>query len=117
MIDNSVIGRSIRNSRNKKKLSQVELAKALNIASKYLSEIERGVGTPSLDLLLRIAVELNIHPGELFGDFEFMSQIKHPELMLKLDEIYQDIPKKYHEDILTMNRKMAKFISSDPRDK
>jgi len=113
MIDSSVIGRSIRNSRNKKKLSQVELAKTLNIASKYLSEIERGVGTPSVDLLLRIADELDIHPGELFGDYELMSQIKHPELILKLDEIYQDIPKKYHEDIVVMNKKMAKFISSD----
>jgi len=115
MIDNAVIGRGIRNFRNKKKLSQVELAKSLNIASKYLSEIERGVGTPSLDLLLRIAVELDIHPGELFGDYELMSQIKQPELMLKLDEIYQEIPKKYHEDIVIMNRKMAKFINSDPK--
>ncbi len=115
MIDVAVIGQSIKRSRRKKKLSQVELAKTLEISNKYLSEIERGIGTPSVDLLLRIAVELDIHPGELFGDFEFTSQIKHPELMLKLDEIYQDIPKQYHEDIVTMNRTMAKFIISDPK--
>nr|WP_309098456.1 helix-turn-helix transcriptional regulator [Fredinandcohnia onubensis] len=115
MIDVAVIGQSIQRSRKKKKLSQVELAKTLEITDKYLSDIERGVGTPSVDLLLRIAVELDVHPGELFGDYELMSQINQPELMLKLDEIYQDIPKKYHEDIVTMNKKMAKFIISDPK--
>ena len=45
MIDVSVIGQSIQRSRRKKKLSQVELAKTLEITDKYLSEIERGVGT------------------------------------------------------------------------
>ncbi|WP_077619773.1 helix-turn-helix domain-containing protein [Bacillus sinesaloumensis] len=115
MIDNSVVGQYIRRFRKRKGLSQVELAKSLDITSKYLSEIERGIKQPSLRLLERISVELNLNPGELYGDYQKISLFKQPDLMIKLDEIYQDVPKEFHEDILIMNRKMVKLINSESK--
>ncbi|MEH7236397.1 helix-turn-helix domain-containing protein [Bacillus sp. JJ1562] len=116
MIDKA-IGQSIRRLRKSRKLTQVGLAELLDITPEYLSEVERGESLPSVNLLQSIWVKLNSNPGELFGDYDLISHLNNPELMLKLDEIHQDIPKKFHEDILIMNRRMVKLINSDPKKK
>lgn len=41
-------------------LKQVELAQKLGISKSHLSEIEKGVKTPSLDLIERYAVAFNL---------------------------------------------------------
>jgi putative transcriptional regulator len=45
--------------------SQTELASKLGVSKNHISEIERGKRMPSPYLLVRIADELNICPGDL----------------------------------------------------
>ncbi len=57
---------NIKKYRNKKNLSQVQLAMKCSLSSEYLSEIERGKRAPSLKRLLMIAEALGIEPHILF---------------------------------------------------
>ena len=57
---------NIKKYRNKKNLSQVQLAMKCSLSSEYLSEIERGKRAPSLKRLLMIAEALEIEPHILF---------------------------------------------------
>ncbi|MBQ6297250.1 MAG: helix-turn-helix transcriptional regulator [Selenomonadaceae bacterium] len=49
-------------------MTQIELAEALNISSNYLSQVERGCKSFSLDKLLELAAVLEIDEKE-FLDF------------------------------------------------
>nr|DAY51140.1 MAG TPA: Helix-turn-helix XRE-family like protein [Caudoviricetes sp.] len=57
----------IKNARNKKKITQRELAKKLNVSQSYMSKIEnRKTKTISVDLILNLSSILEIDPVELF---------------------------------------------------
>lgn len=61
------LGRRIRILREDLLLSQDQLAKALGLSQRYISELERGTKTPSLDTLVRIAhIGLRIPIADLF---------------------------------------------------
>lgn len=53
---------------NEEDMTQIELAEALNISSNYLSQVERGCKSFSLDKLLELAAVLEIDEKE-FLDF------------------------------------------------
>lgn len=50
-MENSMINRALKLLRTYHQLTQVELAGRLEISNSYLSEIEKGVKSPSIDLL------------------------------------------------------------------
>lgn len=52
------IGANARRYRNAAGLSQSELAKVLDVSTQWVSEVERGNGTASLDYLLKLAEAL-----------------------------------------------------------
>ena len=52
------VGASIRSIREKKGMSQVELAEKVNVTQSMLCQIERGTKSPSLPLSTEIAVAL-----------------------------------------------------------
>jgi putative transcriptional regulator len=52
--------------RNKKGMSQTELAKKLGISASYLNRIEKGTKDPSLRLAVRIAHALDVKLDDLF---------------------------------------------------
>lgn len=52
------VGASIRSIREKKGMSQVELAEKVNVTQSMLCQIERGTKTPSLPLSAEIAAAL-----------------------------------------------------------
>lgn len=57
----------IKNARNKKKITQLELANTLNVSQSYMSKIEnRKTKTISIDLLLTLSSILEIDPVDLF---------------------------------------------------
>lgn len=57
----------IKNARNKKKITQLELANVLNVSQSYMSKIEnRKTKTISIDLLLTLSSILEIDPVDLF---------------------------------------------------
>lgn len=54
--------------RNKRGMTQTELADACGISQKSISAIEVGRRRPSLEVLIRLAKALNVTVDELIGD-------------------------------------------------
>lgn len=68
-----LIGLNINYCRRARQLTQVELAEAVGISSNYLSQIERGCKSISLDKLLKISDELGVDVKSLFDFSKFPS--------------------------------------------
>lgn len=54
----SLLGERVRDARNRLGISQEELAFRAEIDRTYVSQIERGIGNPSLMVLLRLSTVL-----------------------------------------------------------
>ncbi len=66
-----VLGRRIKLLREDHGMSQQQLAGQLSLSQRYISELERGTKTPSLDTLVRIAhVGFQVPISELFHDVD-----------------------------------------------
>lgn len=70
------IGVRIKNSRKKRKLTQLELASFLNKTPQAISSWERGLSNPSYEDILRISDFLNISVDHLYGRAEYEVQKK-----------------------------------------
>ncbi|MEH7380461.1 helix-turn-helix transcriptional regulator [Bacillus sp. JJ1533] len=106
-----VIGHNIKRIRRKKKVNQEDLALDLDISSTHLSNLENGRAIPSIPLLERVSEELDISTNELMVNGEIIKSDKNIGLKLSLAEIYEDIPEKYHEEIIKVNMNLANIIS------
>lgn len=60
IIDYKLIGNRIKHSRNEKKITQEQLASDLTLSTFYISKIENGKCTPTLETLALIANYLEI---------------------------------------------------------
>ena len=67
-LDYAKIGHRIKVSRKEENLSQEALAEKCATTSRYLSDIENGKCRPSLDLLARICVALDVSIDSLLYD-------------------------------------------------
>jgi transcriptional regulator with XRE-family HTH domain len=61
-----VFGQRLRELRKKLGLSQEEAAHRARVHVTYLSDLERGMQTPTLDVVNRLAVALRVTLSELF---------------------------------------------------
>ena len=61
-----VVGNNIRLFRQTRRLTQERLAELVNVSSSYIGYLERGIRAPSLDLLVRIGITLEVEPTVLF---------------------------------------------------
>lgn len=59
------LAKNLKFFRKKANLSQIDLCIQINVTEEYISKIERGIRTPSLKRLFKIAEALNIEPYEL----------------------------------------------------
>ncbi len=59
------LAKNVRNLRRCLGLSQEELADGASLDRTYISQIERALGNPSLHTIAKIAVALQVKPGEL----------------------------------------------------
>ncbi len=66
-----VLGTQIKVIRVKKDLSQQEVAAKANITPSYMSRIENGSISTSVEKLYRIAQAMNCQPAELLPEFIF----------------------------------------------
>lgn len=64
----ALIGRNLRHFRNKREMSQEELAHRANIDRTYVSGLERGIRNPSVLVLHRIATALGIKAADLLTE-------------------------------------------------
>jgi transcriptional regulator with XRE-family HTH domain len=63
------IGRIIGDARKSKGISQEELAHRADIDRTYVSQIERGIGNPSLFIVYRVAHALELSLAKLFQQY------------------------------------------------
>ena len=66
-MDQCKIGKFIREMRNKKKMTQQELAEKIGVTDRAISKWENGRGLPDIALLIPLAKELNITVLELLN--------------------------------------------------
>ena len=59
------IGKRVRQIRERKEITQEELALSAGLNRAYIGYIERGERNPSTETLVKIAKALKIHPSEL----------------------------------------------------
>ena len=64
------LGEKIQKFRKSQKISQVQLAFESGLSRQYISYLESGLKSPTIDTLLSIADALNIHIKELL-DFNY----------------------------------------------
>ncbi len=66
MYTKELIGKRIKELRKLKGLSQEQLSEKAEITPNYLSRIERGTENPTLDMLIKLAIALDIDMVEMF---------------------------------------------------
>ena len=67
-MNQKAIGRRIKNAREKKQLTQEQLAELVDLSPMHVSVIERGVKLPKLETLINIANILDVSADELLQD-------------------------------------------------
>jgi transcriptional regulator with XRE-family HTH domain len=58
---------NMRKLREARGLTQTQLAAAIGANQGTISKIERGDGNPTLDVIIRIAAALRVHPSDMFS--------------------------------------------------
>jgi transcriptional regulator with XRE-family HTH domain len=76
------IGLRLKEIRKRRGLSQEALAERAETSPNYLSRMERGTENPTLDMLIKIAVALEVELWELF-DYKHKTNTKELREMLK----------------------------------
>jgi transcriptional regulator with XRE-family HTH domain len=76
-----IFGAALKRWREKRGLTQEGLAQAAGIASSYVSQLERAGKVPSLSIILKLSLALDILPGDLLSDFTKSTMKK-----LRMDE-------------------------------
>lgn len=59
------LGSAIAMHRRAKRLTQEQLAEQLDVSTEWLSQVERGIGLPSLELLTRLGAALQVTTAQL----------------------------------------------------
>ena len=67
-MDNSALGKRIREARLKKKMTQDQLSEKVGVSLYYIGEIERGAKSPSLKMFISIAQALDVSTDSLLRD-------------------------------------------------
>lgn len=76
LVDYEALGKRIRMKRREKRMSQQELAKAVQISASYFGNLERGNRVPSIDTLVAIANSLDVGLDFLLADSLTVSSAK-----------------------------------------
>ena len=80
----ALLGKRIIYLRKKRKMSQLQLSVESEINKNYISDLERGKRNPSLMILNRIAIALNIDMSELLKGIQDYS---YEDIVLKMSSI------------------------------
>ena len=68
--EGEVFGAHLRELRTARGLTQAQLAEKARTSTPFISQLERGLTTPSLGMLLRLAEALNRRPSEMIKVFD-----------------------------------------------
>ena len=71
-----IFGQAMKRWRLKRGLTQEGLAHEAGITTSYASQVENGKKVPSLTVVLKLSIALDLTPGELLSDFTASSMKK-----------------------------------------
>lgn len=103
----NILGKRIKNLREEGELSQLELAKLLNINNSTLSQYEAGNRIPSDDIKIKIAKYFNVSLDYLVGNSDIKNPYDNKE-PINLDEVevwfhktdgYKDLPEEARKEL------------------
>ena len=80
-------GKKLREARESKNLSQQDLAKLIGSAHTVIGRYERDEMKPSIDVVKRLAEELETTVGYLLGESEDREFLKDPTMLKRLNDI------------------------------
>ena len=92
-------GKKLAESRKAKKLSQSDLARLLNTNHSIIGKYERDEVKPSIDVVKKLAENLNTTVAFLLGETTDMELLKDPDMLKRLNDI-NNLPAKDKEGIL-----------------
>lgn len=84
---NELLGKRIKELRNRQGLSQEQLAERVGISGKYLGEIERGQTNCSVDIIGRISKALNL---EMMDLFDYQHKLNRKALLGKINSLIKN---------------------------
>jgi transcriptional regulator with XRE-family HTH domain len=68
--EGEVFGNHLRELRTARGLTQAQLAEEARTSTPFISQLERGLTTPTLGMLLRLAAALDCRPSDLIKIFD-----------------------------------------------
>lgn len=83
-IDYTMIGKRLKESRMAAKLTQEKVAEAADITTVYLSKIENGKVTPTLDTLGAVCAAVNADLGYVLSGCQYSQKTYGSETVLQL---------------------------------
>lgn len=96
-MDLKAVGLKIKNAREKKNLTQENLAALVNLSTTHISVIERGIKVPKLDTFVAIANALDVSADELLVDVVKDSVMG---VSNELSKAISDLPKREQKRIM-----------------
>lgn len=82
-----MFGKRLKDCREKKKLSQAALARAISVHQSLIGKYERDEVKPSVDVALKLAEVLNTTVGYLVGEADDEKVLKDNAMLKRLNEI------------------------------
>lgn len=107
------IGESLKYWRNKKNLTQKQLAELANISEISIRKYESNERKPKIDTIARIAESLGISIGDLDKEYMYMRQDKHEaqHLVYQLEQFIKNVQNgDFSDDIKNKNTLKAKEL-------
>lgn len=92
-------GKKLREAREAKGISQSELARLLSTNHSIIGKYERDEVKPTVDVVKRLADNLDTTVGFLLGESEDLNILKDPSMLKRLNEINK-LPSKEKEALL-----------------
>lgn len=93
------IGEKIKTLRTDKKLSMRELGDKLGVSHAHISKLEKGINSPSMDLLEKIAQFFNIDVSYFFSKEEDMFTKDEGDIINEQDLSLESLKGKYNLEI------------------
>lgn len=107
MNDNTLLlGQKIRQLRTAQGLSQEELALRAGMNPAHLGHIERGLKSPTIDTISKIADALNVELSQLF---DFKREANHTTPNAKIISAVSDLNERQQNDVLKLIKLMKHF--------
>jgi transcriptional regulator with XRE-family HTH domain len=85
-----LMGDRVKDLRLKKKFTQERLSEDIGINPKYLSSIERGKENPTLNMLIKLAVSLDVEMEQLFSYLQYEDPVGRKNRIINLIEKAND---------------------------